>query len=168
MVTLANSAFTGFTDCMDIDDTATFNGSGVFSDADGASGPAFDTFVPSLDGATLRQVDFPGSLLSCGTNFEADSGDADGSKATLAFTSSTGTTQVPFNLTTLLTNPFVGVDGGQTTRFTPAAGSALRSGVVAFTDPYAASGAFFETVAYRGAVDPAADWTVGWADFPAN
>jgi hypothetical protein len=167
MVTIANSVFTGFNRrCMDIDDTATFNNVGAFADtnADGT----LDDLTPVLDGAGLRQVDFAGTILSCANNYEAENA-ADGIKTTLAFTSSTGAQEVAFNATSLLANPFLGVDGGQTTRFTPVAGSPLRSGVQTFTDPYvAAAGTFFETVSYRGAVDPAADWTVGWTSSPAN
>jgi hypothetical protein len=167
MVTIANSVFTGFNRrCMDVDDTATFNNAGVFSDANADT--VLDTITPTLDGASLRQVDFAGTILSCTSNFEAENA-ADGIKTALAFTSSTGAEQIAFNAAGLLTNPFLGVDTGLTTRFTPVAASPLRSGVQTFTDPYAvASGAFFETVSYRGAVDPASDWTVGWTQSPAN
>ena len=167
MVTIANSVFTGFNRrCMDIDDTATFNNAGTFTDNDADTIP--DVLTPALDGANVRQVDFAGTILSCNNNFEAENA-TQGAQTTLAFTSSTGSEQIPFNATSLLTNPFLGVDGGQTTRFTPVAGSPLRSGVQTFTDPYAAaSGAFFETVDFRGAVDPDSDWTVGWTSFPEN
>lgn len=166
MVTIANSVFTGLNRrCMDVDDTATFNNAGTFADtnADGT----LDQITPALDGANIRQVDFAGTILSCTNNFEAENA-ADGARTTLAFTSSTGAEQVAFSANGLMVNPYVGVDGGNTSRFVPSVGSPLRNGVQSFTDPYAASGAFFETVNFRGAVDPAADWTVGWTSFPAN
>ena len=83
---------------------------------------------------------------------------------------STGTSTTAFVANGLFTNAFVGVDAtGNQSRFVPLAASSLRTGAVPFTDVYAAErGTFFETVAYRGAVDPAADWTVGWTSFPAN
>lgn len=167
-VTVANSVFVGFNgDCLDLDDAATFNQAGAFD-------PSTFAFTPAVDGDGARFVDFPGSIVSCASQFEVEAANAveipfGANAVSNVFSSSTGTSSLAFPATSLLTNPFVGVDAGTNSRFTPSVGSALRAGVATFTDPYAATaGAFFETVTYRGAIDPAADWTVGWTSSPAN
>lgn len=161
-VTLANSVFTGFNgDCLDIDQAATFAQAGT---DDGT------TFTPAVDDNDVRFVDFPGTVLSCASSFEVEASESSLPPVERVFLSSTDASTTTFAANGLFPNAFVGVDAtGNQSRFVPLVASPLRTGAVAFTDIYAADhGAFFEAVTYRGAVDPAADWTVGWTAFPAN
>jgi hypothetical protein len=167
-VTVANSVFTGFNrSCMDIDDAATFNNAGTYTlNVDGVT---VDAFVAAVDAGSAKLVDLAGTILSCPVKTFENETPLDGNKTASVLTSSVGTATPAFSATGLLTNAFLGVDNGSTARFTPSAASVLRSGTQVFSDPYAGTnGTFFETVSYRGAVDPAADWTVGWTQSPAN
>lgn len=153
--TIANSVFMGFNkDCLDIDQTATFTEAATV-DANG-------------DPVPTGALSFAGTILSCSSPFEEEAGDLY-PVGELFAAAGAGNTTVPLS-TQIVVSPYTQVDaGGNTPRFAPAGGSPLLGGAQTFVDVYEAdAGAFFDDVAYRGAVDPADDWTRGWARFEEN
>ncbi|MEQ1505794.1 MAG: hypothetical protein ABMB14_26400, partial [Myxococcota bacterium] len=111
--------------------------------------------------ATLDQIaggdlTIADSILNCAVPFKSDDGNGDVLDADVqAFWELDGTN--------VEVDPELGAPYDlEAPDFTPAAGSPAASGAVI------PAGAFFDDVAYRGGVDPADDWTLGWTIHDRN
>ncbi|MCB9738002.1 MAG: hypothetical protein H6747_01965 [Deltaproteobacteria bacterium] len=147
-----NSVIVGWNQaCFDVDHKATF---GVAQDA----------------GSNTMALALSNSVLDCTTTcLEDNEKDGDGNKLTDPFALAQWMLDAVFaneipksngtaNAFASLAAPFDTASPG----FAPKSGSPLLKGAAELKD------AFFEKVSYRGAIDPANDWTAGWTTSERN
>ncbi len=129
------------------------------------------TFAVAKDGETTTgALVLKHSVLDCATTcLEDNEKDAAGTALTDPFALATWMLDAVFGneipKSNGTANAFAGLAAPFDTAspgFAPKAGSPAATGFAPLADP------FFETVGYRGAVDPADDWTAGWTTSERN
>jgi hypothetical protein len=138
-IELYNSIVTGFNDaCLDIDNAKTFT-------------------VANAGEVIVENV-----VFDCTKNFK-ENNEKDANMMTIqdAFDVSDFMTVATKNSTTAASQLMAPLNI-ENPNFKPMASSPAMMNVKTLNDP------FFTATTYRGAVDPANDWTTGWATFPRN